>query len=128
MGDVPDMVSIDTPDGMQKVAMNNIPPRTEPFPTFEGEMYYDPWQMKEIDTKDFATQKKAKLESLKKKDVKTEVKDAEKAAKKVGKALQKKYAMLKKHTESDKVKHQIQKLNSALVNKATELQKLEQLE
>merc|ERR1711918_66825 len=36
--------------------------------------------------------------------------------------------MLKKHTESDKVKHQIQKLNTALVNKATELQKLEQLE
>merc|ERR1712178_253012 len=98
--------------------MYNIPPRTEPFPTYEGEMYYDPWQMKEIDTKDL----------MKPKTVKSAKAKTEKAAGKVSKALQKKYAMLKKHTESDKVKHQIQKLNSALVNKATELQKLEQLE
>merc|ERR1719313_3025731 len=84
--------------------------------------------MKEIDTKDLVKAKKAKLESLNKKDTKDEVKTAEKAAKKVGKALQKKYAMLKKHTESDKVKHQINQLNEALQNKATELQKLEQLE
>ena len=116
--DVPDMVSIDTPEGMKQVAMYNIPPRTEPFPTFEGEMYYDPWQMKEIDTRDL----------LKPKSVKSAKAKTEKAAGKVGKALQKKYAMLKKHTESDKVKHQINQLNEALENKTTELQKLEAIE
>lgn len=122
--DVPDMVSIDTPDGMIEVPMFNIPPRTEPFPVFQGEMYYDPWQMKEIDTnpKPKAQQKPKKAAK------KTQTAQAKKAADKVGNALQKKYAMLKKHTESDKVKQQIQKLDQALENKKTELASLIQTE
>merc|ERR1711935_282494 len=119
--DVPDMVSIDTPDGMIEVPMFNIPPRTEPFPIFQGEMYYDPWQMKEIDTN---TKPKQQQKPKKAKKVqKTEL-----AADKVGNALQKKYAMLKKHSESDKVKQQIQKLDQALENKKTELSTLMQVE
>ena len=79
--------------------------------------------MKEIDTN---TKPKQQQQQKPKKAKK--VQKAEKAADKVGNALQKKYAMLKKHTESDKVKQQIQKLDQALENKKTELSTLMQVE
>ena len=88
-------------------------------------MYYDPWQMKEIDTNTKPKQQQQKPKKAKKVQ---KAEKAEKAADKVGNALQKKYAMLKKHTESDKVKQQIQKLDQALENKKTELSTLMQVE
>lgn len=41
--DVPDMVTLDTPDGPVEVEMFNVPPRTEPAPVFVGEQFFDPF-------------------------------------------------------------------------------------
>lgn len=41
--DVPDSVLLDSPYGPQEVEMFNIPPRTEPAPTFVGNQFFNPW-------------------------------------------------------------------------------------
>ena len=41
--DVPDIVTLDTPNGPIEVEMFNVPPRTEPTPVFVGDQFFDPF-------------------------------------------------------------------------------------
>lgn len=41
--DVPDIVTLDTPNGPIEVEMFNVPPRTEPAPVFVGDQLFDPF-------------------------------------------------------------------------------------